>query len=249
MRRLRGSIGGGRDDAQPREDRGAHRVPFDLRARSAGAGRARARDGLAPPDCEECRRLETEYGEVGGRLAFALEPVALRPLRRRDDRARDRRAPGSHRRPGAGCGRSSPWRRRWCCSPVAAIVGATVFGGAEVSSEATVLTSNRRIRELTGTITAVHPGRAGSTCRARARPALAGRGLRALADRRRDARRRGLRPAERGRSVFAFADTEAVTDALLAVTVEPSSCSDARRLPRSGSLRSRLLDRRSTTPR
>jgi hypothetical protein len=31
--------------------------------------------------------------------------------------------------------------------------------------------------------------------------------------------------------VFAFADTEAVTDALLAVTVEPSSCSDAPTTP------------------
>ena len=30
------------------------------------------------PDCAECRRLETEYGEVAGRLAFALEPVAVR---------------------------------------------------------------------------------------------------------------------------------------------------------------------------
>jgi len=29
------------------------------------------------PDCSECRRLETEYEEVAGRLAFALEPVAV----------------------------------------------------------------------------------------------------------------------------------------------------------------------------
>ncbi len=29
------------------------------------------------PDCSECRRLEDEYGEVAGRLAFALEPVAV----------------------------------------------------------------------------------------------------------------------------------------------------------------------------
>ncbi|HJY32866.1 MAG TPA: hypothetical protein VJ573_08205, partial [Actinomycetota bacterium] len=31
------------------------------------------------PDCEECRRLEIEYGEVAGRLAFALDPVPVRP--------------------------------------------------------------------------------------------------------------------------------------------------------------------------
>ena len=39
-----------------------------------------------------------------------------------------------------------------------------------------------------------------------------------------------VQPGEDG-SVFAFADTEAVTDALLAVTVEPSSCSDAPTTP------------------
>jgi Anti-sigma-K factor rskA len=31
------------------------------------------------PDCAECRRLETEYDEVAGRLAFALDPVAVPP--------------------------------------------------------------------------------------------------------------------------------------------------------------------------
>jgi hypothetical protein len=31
------------------------------------------------PDCAECRRLRHEYGEVAGRLAFALEPVPIRP--------------------------------------------------------------------------------------------------------------------------------------------------------------------------
>ena len=33
--------------------------------------RERAEHG---PDCAECRRLEAEYGDVAGRLAFALEP-------------------------------------------------------------------------------------------------------------------------------------------------------------------------------
>ena len=121
MRRLRGLIGGGRDDAQPREDRGAHRVPFDLRARSAGAGRARARDGLAPPDCEECRRLETEYGEVGGRLAFALEPVALAgfadetielAIGELQGRIEGREPAAGARRRGGGAGAVRRWRHR-----------------------------------------------------------------------------------------------------------------------------------------
>jgi hypothetical protein len=29
-------------------------------------------------DCIECRRLEDEYGEVAGRLAFAVDPIPLR---------------------------------------------------------------------------------------------------------------------------------------------------------------------------
>jgi hypothetical protein len=31
------------------------------------------------PDCAECRRLESEYAEVAGRLAFALDPDLVRP--------------------------------------------------------------------------------------------------------------------------------------------------------------------------
>jgi anti-sigma-K factor RskA len=54
---------------------------------------SRALDGLDPadvdelrrlqadhgPDCAECRRLEDEYGEVAGRLAFAAEPASVPP--------------------------------------------------------------------------------------------------------------------------------------------------------------------------
>ena len=38
--------------------------------------RERAEHG---PDCAECRRLETEYGEVAGRLAFSLDPEPANP--------------------------------------------------------------------------------------------------------------------------------------------------------------------------
>ena len=54
---------------------------------------ARALGGLDPADeatlrtlmsahgssCDECARLETEYAEVAGRLAFALDPAPIRP--------------------------------------------------------------------------------------------------------------------------------------------------------------------------
>lgn len=35
--------------------------------------------GQHGPDCAECRQLRDEYGEVAGRMAFALEPVPIRP--------------------------------------------------------------------------------------------------------------------------------------------------------------------------
>ena len=31
------------------------------------------------PDCAECRQLRDEYGEVAGRLAFAMDPAPIRP--------------------------------------------------------------------------------------------------------------------------------------------------------------------------
>ncbi|MGQ0669995.1 MAG: anti-sigma factor domain-containing protein [Actinomycetota bacterium] len=45
----------------------------------AGDGARLAREVAAHgSDCEECRRLEDDYAEVAGRLAFALEPVRVR---------------------------------------------------------------------------------------------------------------------------------------------------------------------------
>jgi len=116
-----------------------------------------------PLDCEECRRLETEYGEVGGRLAFALEPVALRPgfadetveLALGDP-------PGSRRKGGSRLRPLVAVAAALVLFAGGAIVGATVFGGAEVSSEATVLTFEPQDPNLTGTITAAFtPGEPG----------------------------------------------------------------------------------------
>ena len=188
-----------------------------------------------PPDCEECRRLETEYGEVGGRLAFALEPVALRPGFA-DETIELALAEAPATRPARAGGL---WRPLVAVAAAlvlfagGAIVGATVFGGAEVSSEATVLTFEPQDPNLTGTITAAFtPGEPGIY--------LQGSGLDPLSpdevyelwliEDETPAAAVCVQPGEDG-SVFAFADTEAVTDALLAVTVEPSSCSDAPTTP------------------
>ena len=185
------------------------------------------------PDCEECRRLETEYGEVAGRLAFALEPVALRPgfadetiaLVLGDEPA------------------SRPARKGW--RPLVAVaaavvlfvggavVGASVFGGGEVPSQSTVLALEPQAPNLSGTVTAAFtPGEAGIY--------LQGSGLDPLPQGKvyelwviegeTPAAAVCVQPAEDG-SVFAFADKVVAGTELLAVTVEPSSCSDAPTTP------------------
>jgi hypothetical protein len=187
-----------------------------------------------PADCEECRRLETEYGEVGGRLAFALEPVALRPgFADETIELAIGEPPRSHRKAGSRLRPLVAVAAALVLFAGGAIVGATVFGGAEVSSEATVLTFEPQDPNLTGTITAAFtPGEPGIY--------LQGSGLDPLSpdevyqlwliEGETPAAAVCVQPGEDG-SVFAFADTEAVTDALLAVTVEPSSCSDAPTTP------------------
>jgi len=91
------------------------------------------------PDCEECRRLEVEYGEVAGRLAFALDPVSPRPgFAEETIGLALGEAPAS--RPGGAGGR---WRPLVAVVAAVvlfvggAVVGAAVFGGgAEVPAEA-----------------------------------------------------------------------------------------------------------------
>ena len=185
-------------------------------------------------DCEECRRLETEYGEVAGRLAFALDPVAVRPGFADDTiELALGEAPGSRRRGGSRLRPLVAVAAALVLFVGGALVGATVFDGAEVSSEATVLSFEPQDPNLTGTITAAFsPGEPGIY--------LQGSGLDPLSpdevyelwliEGETPAAAVCVRPTEDG-SVFAFADTEAVTDELLAVTVEPSSCSDAPTTP------------------
>ena len=67
---------GSNDDPRPHHDRGAPRRPGARRARRrrrADPRRERASHG----DCEECARLEAEFSETAGRLAFSLDPMPV----------------------------------------------------------------------------------------------------------------------------------------------------------------------------
>ena len=170
------------------------------------------------PDCEECRRLENEYGEVAGRLAFALDPVALRPgFAGETIGLALGEAPAS--RPGR---RGGPWR------PLVAVAAAVVLfvGG-------TVLALEPQDPSLSGTVTAAFtPGVPGIY--------LQGSGLEPLPsdqvyelwviDGDTPAAAVCVAPSDDG-SVFAFADKEVTGSEVLAVTVEPSTCSDAPTTP------------------
>jgi anti-sigma-K factor RskA len=187
------------------------------------------------PD-EECRRLETEYGEVEGRLAFSLDPVALRPgfAEETFELALAERSPASGQRPGGG-----RWRPLVAVAAAlvlfvgGAVLGAAVFGGNEVPPKATVLALEPQDPSLTGIVTAAFtPGEPGIY--------LQGSGLEPLpADKVYElwviegdspAAAVCVRPGDDG-SVFAFADKEVTGSEVLAVTVEPSTCSDAPTTP------------------
>jgi anti-sigma-K factor RskA len=184
------------------------------------------------PDCEECRRLETEYGEVAGRLAFALDPVALRPGFAEETIGLALR----ERSPRRGGGR---WRSLVAVAAAlvlfvgGAVLGAAVFGGGEVPQQATVLALEPQDPSLSGTVTAAFtPGEPGIY--------LQGSGLEPLPENKvyelwviegeTPAAAVCVRPSEDG-SVFGFADNEVTGSEVLAVTVEPSSCSDAPTTP------------------
>jgi len=184
------------------------------------------------PDCEECRRLETEYGEVAGRLAFALDPVALRPGFAEETIGLALR----ERSPRRGGGR---WRSLVAVAAAlvlfvgGAVLGAAVFGGGQVPQQATVLALEPQDPSLSGTVTAAFtPGESGIY--------LQGSGLEPLPENKvyelwviegeTPAAAVCVRPSEDG-SVFGFADNEVTGSEVLAVTVEPSTCSDAPTTP------------------
>jgi Anti-sigma-K factor rskA len=197
------------------------------------------------PDCAECRRLENEYGEVAGRLAFALDPVAVRHTFQEQtielalaERValppEPAREPEIAREPAP-----APRRRGGVLRPligiaaaVALFAGGWLIGGAvmddeQVPADATVVALEGE--PGAGTITAAfQPGEEGIF--------LAGSGLPALPEDQvyelwlftgeTPASALCATPNEDG-SMFEFIDASMEGIGLLAVTVESSSCPDA----------------------
>jgi anti-sigma-K factor RskA len=194
--------------------------------------RAMAAHGAA---CAECRRLEREYGEIAGRLAFALDPV---PIRTGLEDQVVAATTGERALPPSPGGPERSGAPRWWARPLVAVaaavvlfaagigVGALVNGGAEVPQGARVVAFEG---EGGGRLAvAYRPGGEGVY--------LLGSGLEALPE--------GsvyavwmledgtpvpatcFSPSADG-SVFTFVDASLGTSEAMAVTVEPSSCPSA----------------------
>jgi hypothetical protein len=190
------------------------------------------------PDCAECRRLRSEYDEVAGRLAFALDPAVVRdgfedeviasalatrrPLEGRDGRARRRVGPpGPNLRP---------------LVAVAASIILLAAGwalGALTSAEDVGVPDRARVvafeGEGEGTLTlAYRPGEEGVyVLGSGLEPQPEGRVYEFWTFRGETPVRGGcFRPTPDG-SVFAFLDAEVGTTQLMAVTIESSSCPSA----------------------
>lgn len=196
------------------------------------------------PDCAECRRLENEYGEVAGRLAFALDPVAVRHsfLEETIELALGERTAEPAREPERVPERPrerEPRRRGRVLRPLIGIaaalalfaggylVGAAVMDEERVPADATVVALEGE--PGAGTITAAfRPGEDGVF--------LAGSGLPALPEDQvyelwlftgeTPASALCAVPNEDG-SLFEFIDESMEGIGLMAVTVESSSCPDA----------------------
>lgn len=184
-------------------------------------------------DCEECRRLQTEFEETAGRLAFALEPVAVRDgfAEETFERAFGPAAEPAAERPGA------PSRRRGWLRPlvgvaaaIALFAGGVIVGTAvtgEQPSEKTVLTFQSETKP--GTLAAAFsPGSSGLY--------MIGTGLPTLPEGKvyelwlftgdTPASAMCATPTADG-SVFGFADKSLEGVGLLAVTVESADCPSA----------------------
>jgi anti-sigma-K factor RskA len=177
------------------------------------------------PDCGECRRLETEYAEVAGRLAFALDPVEVGPGFERGTMAL---AFGEAPSPRGSVG----GRLRPLVAVAAALVvfaggllaGSTIFGGAAVPSRSSVVAFRT---EEPGTITAAYtPGERGIYLIGSDLPALPRNRVYELwlIEGETPAPATCVSPSPDG-SLFAFVDADVGTSDVMAVTIEPSRCS------------------------
>jgi hypothetical protein len=188
------------------------------------------------PDCPECRRLEAEYDDAAGRLAFALEPVAVRSGLEEDlvQRATAERPAAEAGRPIDRRGPSERTAR--LIGPLAAVAAAiALFAGGWAAG---MLASDDDV-DLGGSRVVAFEGQGDASLALAYRPGedgvfVLGSGL--------DPQPRGIvyefwtfrgdtpvrggcfRPSPDG-SVFAFLDARvAETTRLLAVTVESASC-------------------------
>ena len=186
------------------------------------------------PDCEECRRFEIEFAETAGRLAFALDPVALRDgfAEETFEQAFGRTAEPAAERPDARAGGRRAWLRP-LIGVAAAIVlfaGGVLVGTAvtgEQPSEKTVLTFTSETEP--GTLAAAFtPGSSGVY--------MVGTGLPALPEGKvyelwlftGDTPASAMCTAPTaGGSVFGFSDASLEGVGLMAVTVESSDCPSA----------------------
>jgi len=185
------------------------------------------------PDCEDCRRFETEFEETAGRLAFALDPVAVRDgfARETFERAFERPAGPAVERPD-----TRPHRRAWLRPLVGVAAAILLFAGGvlvgtavtgEQPSEKTVLTFTSETEP--GTLAAAFtPGSSGVF--------MVGTGLPTLPEGKvyelwlftgdTPASAMCATPTAEG-SVFGFADTSLEGVGLMAVTVESRDCPSA----------------------
>jgi Anti-sigma-K factor rskA len=184
------------------------------------------------PDCEECRRLETEFEETGGRLAFALNPVTVRQGFAEETFERAF-GPATE----AARARLTETRRRGWLRPLVGVAAAVVLFAAgvlvgsavtgEQPSEKTVLTFQSETEP--GTLAAAFtPGSSGVY--------MVGTGLPTLPEGRvyelwlftgdTPASAMCATPTSDG-SVFGFSDASLEGVGLMAVTVESSDCPSA----------------------
>lgn len=183
------------------------------------------------PDCSECRRLEAEYEEVAGRLAFALEPVAVRDgfreqtielaLGERTTSVRAQRTGGRFLRPLIGIAAAfAVFAGGW-------LIGGAVTGDPEVPANATVVALQGE--PGSGTFTAAYQsGEPGLYLLGSNLPALPEDRVYELWLFTGDTPASAVcgTPSDDG-SLFEFVDTSLEGIGLMAITVEPSACPDA----------------------